>query len=58
MSSLRERYIETACQLIERQGYHATGLNQIVKRAACPRDRCTIIPPEARKNWPHKPSNT
>jgi TetR/AcrR family transcriptional repressor of lmrAB and yxaGH operons len=37
MSSKREQIIETTCQLIELQGYHATGLNQIVAESGTPK---------------------
>lgn len=37
MSDARERIIDTACQLMESQGYHATGLNQIVRESGAPK---------------------
>lgn len=38
MSNLtRQRILTTTSDLLERQGYHATGLNQIVKESATPR---------------------
>lgn len=37
MSSTRERIIETASQLTESQGYHATGLNQIIEESGAPK---------------------
>lgn len=37
MSDTRERIIETASNLIENQGYHATGLNQIVRESGAPK---------------------
>lgn len=30
----RDQIIETACDLLESQGFHATGLNQIVKESS------------------------
>ncbi|MEW6648811.1 MAG: TetR/AcrR family transcriptional regulator [Chloroflexota bacterium] len=33
----RERIISTACQLLERQGFHASGLNQIVEESGAPK---------------------
>lgn len=35
--SAREQIIKTTCELIEEQGYHATGLNQIVKESGSPK---------------------
>ena len=37
MASTREQFIETTCQLMEIQGYHATGLNQIVAESGGPK---------------------
>jgi len=37
MSSTREQFIETTCDLLEEQGYHATGLNQIVAESGSPK---------------------
>ncbi|GAB1422391.1 transcriptional regulator YxaF [Anaerolineales bacterium] len=37
MSSAREQIIEATCQLIEVQGYHATGLNQIISESGSPK---------------------
>ncbi|MCB8945249.1 MAG: TetR/AcrR family transcriptional regulator [Ardenticatenaceae bacterium] len=37
MSSKRDQIIETTCQLIELQGYHATGLNQILAESGAPK---------------------
>lgn len=37
MSSKREQIIETTCQLMETQGYHATGLNQILAESGAPK---------------------
>ncbi|MBD3240032.1 MAG: TetR family transcriptional regulator [Chitinivibrionales bacterium] len=37
MSDARERFITTTSELLETQGYHATGLNQIVKLSKAPR---------------------
>lgn len=33
----REHILETAARLFQRQGYHATGLNQIVRESGCPK---------------------
>ena len=37
MSTKREQIITTTCQLIELQGYHATGLNQILAESGAPK---------------------
>jgi len=37
MSSMREQIIETASTLLECQGFHGTGLNQIVKESGAPK---------------------
>lgn len=37
MSSKREQIIETTCELMEMQGYHATGLNQILAESGAPK---------------------
>jgi TetR/AcrR family transcriptional repressor of lmrAB and yxaGH operons len=33
----REQIIQTACQLIEMQGYHATGVNEILQESGAPK---------------------
>ena len=37
MSSMREQIILTMCDLLEAQGYHASGLNQLVKESGAPK---------------------
>jgi TetR/AcrR family transcriptional repressor of lmrAB and yxaGH operons len=37
MSTKREQIITTTCQLMETQGYHATGLNQILAESGAPK---------------------
>ena len=37
MTSTRDQIIETTCDLIELQGIHATGLNQIVRESGAPK---------------------
>jgi TetR/AcrR family transcriptional repressor of lmrAB and yxaGH operons len=37
MTSTRDQIIETTCNLLELQGYHATGLNQIIKESRSPK---------------------
>lgn len=37
MSTTRDLIVETTCDLLECQGFHATGLNQIVKQSGAPK---------------------
>ncbi len=37
MVTTRDQIIETTCDLLELQGYHATGLNQIIKESGAPK---------------------
>jgi TetR/AcrR family transcriptional regulator, lmrAB and yxaGH operons repressor len=37
MLSSRDQIIETTCELLEMQGYYATGLNQIIKESGSPK---------------------
>lgn len=37
MPSTRDQIIETTCALLELQGYHATGLNQIIQESGTPK---------------------
>ncbi|MCA0455474.1 MAG: TetR/AcrR family transcriptional regulator [Chloroflexi bacterium] len=37
MAVTRDQIIETTCDLLELQGYHATGLNQIIKESGTPK---------------------
>ncbi|HZU71047.1 MAG TPA: TetR/AcrR family transcriptional regulator [Ktedonobacteraceae bacterium] len=37
MASTRDQIIETTCTLLEAQGYHATGLNQIIAESGSPK---------------------
>ena len=37
MTSSRDQIIETTCSLLEAQGFHATGLNQIIKESGAPK---------------------
>ncbi|MEO8954468.1 MAG: TetR/AcrR family transcriptional regulator [Ktedonobacteraceae bacterium] len=37
MSTMREQIIETTSTLLEAQGYHATGLNQILAESGAPK---------------------
>jgi TetR/AcrR family transcriptional regulator, lmrAB and yxaGH operons repressor len=37
MTTTREQFLATMCQLLEVQGYHATGLNQLIKESGSPK---------------------
>jgi TetR/AcrR family transcriptional repressor of lmrAB and yxaGH operons len=37
MTPARNHILETTCELLELQGYHATGLNQIIKESGSPK---------------------
>jgi TetR/AcrR family transcriptional repressor of lmrAB and yxaGH operons len=37
MSNAREQILQTTCALLEKQGYHGTGLNEIVKESHAPK---------------------
>lgn len=37
MSNAREQILKTTCDLLEKQGYHGTGLNEIVKESGAPK---------------------
>jgi TetR/AcrR family transcriptional repressor of lmrAB and yxaGH operons len=37
MNTARDQILDTTCELLELQGYHATGLNQIIKDSGSPK---------------------
>lgn len=37
MTTPREKIIQTACNLLEQQGYHASGLNEIIQASGAPK---------------------
>jgi TetR/AcrR family transcriptional regulator, lmrAB and yxaGH operons repressor len=37
MSNAREQILQTTCALLEKQGFHGTGLNEIVKESGAPK---------------------
>lgn len=49
MASTREQFVETTCQLMEIQGYHATGLNQIVVESGGPKGSLYYYFPEGKE---------
>lgn len=49
MSSIRDQIIETTCELLEVQGYHATGLNQILAASGAPKGSLYYYFPEGKE---------
>ncbi len=49
MSTTRQQIIEKTSELFERQGYHATGLNQIVSESETPRGSLYYYFPEGKE---------
>ena len=37
MSNAREQILQTTCALLEKQGYHGTGLNEIIRESGSPK---------------------
>lgn len=48
MVSTRDHIVETTCDLLESQGFHGTGLNQIVKESGAPRGSLYYYFPEGK----------
>lgn len=49
MGSKRKDIIEATCELLEKQGYHATGLNQIVAESGAPKGSLYYYFPEGKE---------
>jgi|SRR5579884_4351503 len=49
MASTRDQIIETTCILLESQGYHATGLNQILAESGAPKGSLYYYFPEGKE---------
>ena len=49
MANKRENIIEMTCTLLESQGYHATGLNQILKESGAPKGSLYYYFPEGKE---------
>lgn len=47
--STRERMVQATCELLEAQGYHATGLNEILQRSCTPRGSLYYYFPEGKE---------
>ena len=49
MSTAREQILQTTCTLLEKQGYHGTGLNEIVKESGAPKGSLYYYFPEGKE---------
>lgn len=49
MSNVREHILQTTCNLMEKQGYHGTGLNEIVKESGAPKGSLYHYFPEGKE---------
>lgn len=49
MSNAREQILQTTCNLMEKQGYHGTGLNEIVKESGAPKGSLYHYFPEGKE---------
>lgn len=49
MSNAREQILQTTCDLLEKQGYHGTGLNEIVKESGAPKGSLYYYFPEGKE---------
>lgn len=47
--STRDRMVRATCELMEAQGYHATGLNEILQRSSTPRGSLYYYFPEGKE---------
>lgn len=50
MPNAKDQIIQTTCALLEAQGYHATGLNQIVKESGAPKGSLYYYFPEGKES--------
>lgn len=49
MSNAREQILQTTCILLEKQGFHGTGLNEIIKESGSPKGSLYYYFPEGKE---------
>jgi len=49
MSTAREKILQTASELMEKQGYHGTGLNEIIQKSGSPKGSLYYYFPEGKE---------
>lgn len=49
MSNARNNILKTTCDLLEKQGYHGTGLNEIIKESGAPKGSLYYYFPEGKE---------
>lgn len=49
MANARDQILQTTCDLLEKQGYHGTGLNEIVKESGAPKGSLYYYFPEGKE---------
>jgi TetR/AcrR family transcriptional regulator, lmrAB and yxaGH operons repressor len=49
MSIVREQILQTTCDLLDKQGYHGTGLNEIVRESGAPKGSLYYYFPEGKE---------
>jgi TetR/AcrR family transcriptional regulator, lmrAB and yxaGH operons repressor len=49
MSNAREKILQTASELMEKQGYHGTGLNEIIQKSGAPKGSLYYYFPEGKE---------
>ena len=49
MSNAREQILQATCDLLEKQGYHGTGLNEIVRQSGAPKGSLYYYFPEGKE---------
>ena len=49
MSTAREKILQTASELMEKQGYHGTGLNEIIQKSGAPKGSLYYYFPEGKE---------
>lgn len=49
MSNARDQILQATCDLLEKQGYHGTGLNEIVKESGAPKGSLYYYFPEGKE---------